>query len=113
MSTLVLWQLHPVPTIHNDSKSNPLLLRTPTIPRKCPRKRKTADKIADKIVAIDSISKRNSPENFTFKRLDNSVQLFHLWCNEVTVILAVHECISVNRNLYDRSSYHGLVTPLP
>ena len=40
MSALVLRQLHPVPTIHNDSKSNPSLLRTLTIPRKSPRKRK-------------------------------------------------------------------------
>ena len=39
MSTPVLWQLHPVPTIHNVSKSNPSLLRTPTIPRKSRRKR--------------------------------------------------------------------------
>ena len=34
----LLWQLHPVPANQNDSKSNPSLLRTPTIPRKSPRK---------------------------------------------------------------------------
>ena len=28
MLTLVLWQLHPVPTIQNESKSHPSLLRT-------------------------------------------------------------------------------------
>ena len=83
MSTPVLWQLHPVPTIHNNSKSNPSLLRTPTIPRKSPRKRKigVAELVlfqaADKIVDIDSISGQNPPKNFTFKRLDNSVQLFN------------------------------------
>ena len=88
MSTPVLCQLHPVPTIHNDPKSNPSLLRTPTIPRKSPRKRKIGvDKLvlfqtADKIVDIDSISGQNPPENFTFKRLDNSVQLFNFNCNK-------------------------------
>ena len=29
-----------------------------------------------------SASEQNSPENFTFKRLDNSVQLFNLKCIE-------------------------------
>ena len=33
---------------------------------------------ANKVVDIDSISEQNSPENFTFKRLDNSMQLFNL-----------------------------------
>ena len=60
---------------------------------------------ADKIVDIDSISEQNSPENFTFKRLDNSVQLFNLF--------PVYECISADRNLHVRLSYHGLVIPLP
>ena len=68
---------------------------------------------ADKIVDIDSILEQNSPENFTFKRVDNSVQLFNLRCNEETGIPAVHECTSVDRNLYIRLSYHGLVIPLP
>ena len=62
---------------------------------------------ADKIVDIDSIS--DSPENFTFKRLDNSVQLFNLKCNEETSILAVHECISADRNLHVRL-YHFMVS---
>ena len=103
MSTPVLWQLHPVPAIHNDSKSSPSLLRTPTIPRKSPKKRKTGvDELvlfqaADKIIDIDSISKQNSPENFTFKRIDNTVQLFNLKFNEETDIPAVHE--SYARNL--------------
>ena len=58
---------------HNDSRSNPSLLRTPTIPRKSPRKRDIwLDELvlfqaADKIVDNDSISEQNSPENFTFK----------------------------------------------
>ena len=34
----LLWQLRPVHAIHNDPKSYPLLLKTPTIPRKSPRK---------------------------------------------------------------------------
>ena len=114
-----MWQLHPVPTIHNDSKSNLSLLRTPIIPRKSPRKRKIGvDELvlfqaADKIVDTDSISEQNSPENFTFKRLDKSVQLFNFKCNEETGILAVHECISIDRNLHVHVSYHGLVIPFP
>ena len=69
---------------------------------------------ADKIVDIDSISEQNLLENFTFKRLDKSVlQLSNLKCNEETGILTVHECISGDRNLHIRLSYHGLVIPLP
>ena len=62
MSTPVMWQLHPVPTFHNHSKSNPSLLITPTIPRKSPRKLNIGlDELvlfqaADKIVNIISIS---------------------------------------------------------
>ena len=64
MSIPVPWQLHSVPTIHNDSKSNPSLIRAP-------RKRKigldelVSCQAADRIVDIDSISEENSPENFT------------------------------------------------
>ena len=91
---------------------NPSLFRTPTIPRKSPRKRNIwLDELvlfqaADKIVDIDSIFEQNSPENFTFKRLDNSMQLFNLKCNEETGILAVHECIIADRNL---QVYHIMV----
>ena len=106
---------------HLQSKSNPSLLSTPTNPRKSPRKRNIwLDELvlfqaADKIVDIDSISKQDSPENFTFKRLDNSVQLFNLECNEETGILAVHKCISADRSKSPCSfiSCHGLVIPLP
>ena len=58
---------------------------------------------------------QNSPENFGklhSKRLDNSVLHFNLKCNEETGILAVDECISADRNLHVRLSYHGLVLPL-
>ena len=41
------------------------------------------------------------------------MQLFNLKCNEETGILAVHECISADRNLHVRLSHHGLVTTLP
>ena len=103
---------------HDDSRSNPSLLRTPTIPRKSPRKRNIClnelifFQAADKIVDIDSISEQNSLENFTSKRLDNSTRLFNLNCSEETGFLAVHECISAERNLHVCLSYHGLVIPL-
>ena len=119
MSTPVLRQLYSKPSIHNDSKSNQSLLSTPTIPRKVPKKRKVGiDELvlfqpADKIVDIDSIAKQNSPESFAFKRTDSSVQFFNLKCNEETGILAAYECISVDRNLHVRLSYHGLVIPFP
>ena len=51
------------------------LLRNPSISRKSLRKEKIGvDELilfqaANKIVDIDSISKKNSPENFTFERL--------------------------------------------
>ena len=84
--------MHPVPAIHNDSKYNLSLFRTPTIPRKSTRKREIGiDELVlfqatDKVVDIDSISEQNSPENFTFKRLDNSVQLLNLKVNEKIAI---------------------------
>ena len=102
----------------NDSSSSPSPLRTPTIPRKFPTKQNVwLDELVsfqalEKIVDID-ISKQNSPENFTFKKFDNSVQLFNLRYNEETGILAVHECIRADRNLHVYLSYHGLVIPLP
>ena len=102
-------------TYNNDLKFNPSLLRTPTIPRKSSSKRKIGvDELvlfqaADKIDS-DSISKQNSTENFTFKRLDNSLELFNLKHNEETGIPAVHECIIVDRNLHVCLSY-SLVTP--
>ena len=68
---------------------------------------------ADKLVDIDSISEQNSPENFTFQRLDNSVQLLNLKFDEETGIPAVDECISIDGNLHIRLSYHSLVIPLP
>ena len=104
---------------HNDSRSNPPILRTPIITRKFPRKQNIwVDELvlfqaADKIVDIDSISEQNSHENFTFVRRDNSGLYFNLICNEETGILAVHECFSADRNLHVRFSYHGLVILLP
>ena len=76
----MLPKLHPVPTLHNDSKSNLPFLRTPTIPRnqKIGEVEYILFQAANKIVDIDSISEQNSPENFTFKRLDNKTQLFNL-----------------------------------
>ena len=55
---------------------------------------------------------QSSPENFNFKRLDNSVQLFNLIWNEETGNLAVQKCISVDRNLHI-CLLHSLVIPLP
>ena len=69
--------------------------------------------VSNKIVDIDSISEQNSPENFTFIRRDKSGLHFNFKCYEETGILAVHECISANRNLHVRLSYHGLVILLP
>ena len=93
---------------HNDSKSNPSLLRTPTIQRKFSRKRKIeVDKLvlfqaAHKMVDIDSISEQNSPENFTFKRLDNSVQLFNLKCALLGLrqFLATESSLKMMRNAF-------------
>ena len=107
------------PYNHTDSRSNLSNLRTSTIPRKSPRKRNirvdelVLFQVADKIVDIDSISEQNSPETFTFIRLDNSGLYFNLKCNEETGILAVHECISADRNLHVRFSYHDLIILLP
>ena len=92
----------------------PSILRTPTNHRKFPIKRNIwRDELVlfqapDKIVDIDLISKQDSPENFTLKRLDNSMQLFSLECNEETGILALHKCISADRNLHVRL-YHVMV----
>ena len=80
---------------HYDSSCNPSLLSTPTIPTKYPRTRNIRlnelvfFQAADQIVDTDSMSEQNIPENFTFERIDNSMQLFNLKCNEETGILAV------------------------
>ena len=79
----MLWQLHAIPTIHNDSESTPRkidnrLLRT-IIPRNSTRKQKIGAgelvlfQAADKLVDIDTIFEQNSSKYVTFKRLDNSV----------------------------------------
>ena len=47
-------------------------------------------------------------KNFTFKKLDNSVQLLNLKCNGETAILTVHGCISADRNLHAHL-YHIMV----
>ena len=60
------------------------------------------------MVDINSISEQDPPENFTFKSLANNVQLFNLKCNEETDIIAIHECISADRNLRVRL-YHIMV----
>ena len=41
------------------------------------------------------------------------MQLFNLTCSEETGILALHKCISADRNLHVRLSYRGFVIPLP
>ena len=67
----LLWQLHQVLTIHNDSKSSPSLIRTPTIPRKFPRNRKiglnelvlfqAADEIVDIRIHLKTAPLKTSP----------------------------------------------------
>ena len=51
--------MHPVPTIHNDSKSNLSFLSTPTIPRNRKQTIRVDELVllqtADKVVDIDSI----------------------------------------------------------
>ena len=50
----MLWQLHPVPTIHNDPKSNPSFLKTFTISMKSPRKLKIG---VDELVLLQTSAK--------------------------------------------------------
>ena len=103
---------------------NPFLFRTPTIPRKSPRKRNiwldesVLFQAPGKIVDIDSISEQNLPENFTFKRLYmkrlyNSGLQFNLKCNERTGILAVGQCLRADRNLHVCLLYHGMKITVP
>ena len=66
------------PILHSDG--------LPPFPENLPEN----DKAADKIVDIHSISEQNSPENVTFKRLDNRMELFNLKFNK--------------KNWYSRSS---------
>ena len=103
---------------------NPSLFRTPTIPRKSPRKRNiwldesVLFQAPGQIVDIDSIFEQNSPENFTFKRLYmkrlyNSGLQFNLKCNKRTGILAVGQCLSADRNLHVCLLYHGMKVTVP
>ena len=92
---------------YTDSKSNPSILRTSTIPRKSPRKRKFGVDVlvlfqaTDKIVDIHSQSEQNLPENS---------RLLYLKYDDETGIFPVHEYISVDINLHLRLSYHGCYT---
>ena len=104
---------------HNDWRSNPSLLRTPTNPRKYPRKQNIwLDELilfqaADKIVDVDSIS--DSPEKFTFKRLDNSLQLFNLKCNGETwtgLFTSVLVQIEITMFVYIKSQFSYITSAM-
>ena len=79
-----MWQGHPEPSYnHNDSRSNLSLLRTPTIPRKSPRKENIClDELvlfqaADKIVVdIDSIPEQSSPRPAKWRVMVSGELLF-------------------------------------
>lgn len=113
------WDLHPVPTIQTDVLSNPSLLRTPTVPRNSPRKRKhDYDELAlfkkkDKVTDFNSFLSNHAPDNISFSRRDNTVQYYNLYFDVVTGIPAVHECISINQDLNVTLSYNGILLPLP
>ena len=90
--------------------TNPSILRTPTIPRKSPRKRNIW---VDELVIFQVADQTEFTWKLHLYRFDNSGLHFNLKCNEETGVLAVHEYISADRNLHVRLSYHGLVILLP
>ena len=47
-----------------------------------------------------------------YKRLDNSIQVYNLVFNEEASVPTVHECISIECDLYIRLTYHCLLLPL-
>ena len=115
----LIWELHPVPTIHNDSISRPSLLRTPDLVHKSPRKRKIdIDELEefqekDKVINFEAFNEKYSPVNFSFRRLEKSVQYYCLVFDPENGVPKVNECISVDKNLHARLTYQGLPIPLP
>ena len=55
----------------------------------------------------------HSPLNYSFKRLDETVQYFNLVFNEQTGIPAVLECRSINKELQVNLTHKGYSIPLP
>ena len=113
------WHLHPVPTIHPKIYGKDSLLRTPSLPRKSPVKRNIyGDEIStfqalDKVSGFQHFDCSHSPLNYSFKRLDETVQYFNLVFNEQTGIPTVLECISINKELQVNLTYKGYSIPLP
>ena len=115
----LIWELHPVPTIHPNTILQTSILRTPTVSRRSPRKRAYAtDELEtflnqDKVLNFSSFASEYAPNNHSFKKLENSVQYYNLFFDETTGVPAVRECISIDRNLHVTLTYNGYVIPLP
>ena len=97
--------LKPVPTIHTDTVSPPSLLSSVTCPRKLPQKRSAInDKLnkklfqEDVIQSIDDFSDKNSPDGFSFNKLDDAAIYYRLVFE--SNVPQVKESIRINNELH-------------
>ena len=113
------WEMKPVPTIHPNIGGKNSLIRIPKVPRQSPRKRVLEDEIStfealDKVNSFEHFNELHCPQNFSFQRLDGTVQFYNLVFNEkMNGRPEVMECISVDKNLHVKLSYRGYHVPLP
>ena len=108
------WELHPVPTIHTtEAPSAPSKLRVPVVPRRSPKKRKLGtDEMVDflnqdKVSDFSSFDENHAPANYLFKRQDNAVQYCNLVFDTSTGVPAVHECVTISKDLHVSLAYNG------
>ena len=115
----LLWSLLPVPTIQVDTESSASLLRVPMAPRPPPTVRYFGRNdmpgflLEDRIKDLDSLTEKDCPPGFSFRRQGGAIQFFNLVFDESSGIPAMHECISVDGLLHITLSYRGYHIPLP
>ena len=105
------WELHAIPTIHTDSIPRPS--------RRSPRKRKRdIDQLKEfqekyKVESFELFNQDHAPNEFNFKRLQESVQYYRLIFNSKTGFRGVYECISTDKELYLKLTFRGKVSHWP
>ena len=67
----------------------------------------------DKVSDFSSFDENHAPANYLFKRQDNAVQYLNLVFDTSTGVPAVHECVTISKDLHVSLAYNGFPIPLP
>ena len=108
------WELHLLLTIHPDSISRPSILRTPVVSQRSPRKRKLdTDQLKefqekDKVESFELFSQDHAPNEFNFKRLQESIQYYRLIFDSKTGFTRVYQSISIDKELRVKLTFQGI-----